>query len=74
MNGICKETDASTLGNDSCYSLSKYTYTWNPSSNKCSVCTTTVVVNNTNATNATTTTEDGYLLGLSSIILGYLMF
>ncbi|CAD8176985.1 unnamed protein product [Paramecium pentaurelia] len=79
VSGTCTATDPSTLSSNDCFLVSGYTYTWNASTSKCGVCTAPVVQpnntdNNTNNTNNQTTTDSGYILGLSTIILGYLMF
>ncbi|CAD8109099.1 unnamed protein product [Paramecium primaurelia] len=80
VSGTCTATDPSTLSSNDCFLISGYTYTWNASTSKCGVCTAPVVQpnntdNNTNNTNnQTTTTDSRYILGLSTIIFGYLMF
>ncbi|CAK64788.1 unnamed protein product (macronuclear) [Paramecium tetraurelia] len=80
VSGACTATDPSTLSLNDCFQVSGYTYTWNASTSKCGVCTAVVVQpnntdNNTNNnTNNETTTDSGYILGLSTIVLGYLMF
>ncbi|CAD8109110.1 unnamed protein product [Paramecium primaurelia] len=79
VSGTCTATDPSTLSSNDCFLVSGYTYTWNASTSKCGVCTAPVVQpnntdNNTNNTNNQTTTDSGYILGLSTVILGYLMF
>ncbi|CAD8176961.1 unnamed protein product [Paramecium pentaurelia] len=78
VSGTCTATDPSTLSSNDCFLISGYTYTWNASTSKCGVCTAPVVQpnntdNNTNNTNNETTTDSGYILGLSTIIFGYLM-
>ncbi|CAD8109130.1 unnamed protein product [Paramecium primaurelia] len=79
VSGTCTATDPSTLSSNDCFLVSGYTYTWNAATSKCGVCTAPVVQpnntdNNTNNTNNQTTTDSGYILGLSTVILGYLMF
>ncbi|CAD8145016.1 unnamed protein product [Paramecium octaurelia] len=79
VSGTCTATDPSTLSLNDCFQVSGYTYTWNASTSKCGVCTAVVVQpntsdNNTNNTTNQTTTDSGYILGLSTIVLGYLMF
>ncbi|CAD8124653.1 unnamed protein product [Paramecium sonneborni] len=80
VSGACTATDPATLSLNDCFLVSGYTYTWNASTSKCGVCTAVVVQpnntsnNNTSTTDNTTTTDSGYLLGLSTIFLGYLMF
>ncbi|CAD8108961.1 unnamed protein product [Paramecium primaurelia] len=79
VSGACTAADPSTLSSNDCFLVSGYTYTWNASTSKCGVCTAPVVQpnntdNNTNNTNNQTTTDSGYILGLSTIIFGYLMF
>ncbi|CAD8110299.1 unnamed protein product [Paramecium primaurelia] len=79
VSGACTATDPSTLSLNDCFLVSGYTYTWNASTSKCGVCTAVVVQpnntdNNTNNTDNNTTTDSGYILGLSTIVFGYLMF
>ncbi|CAK64863.1 unnamed protein product (macronuclear) [Paramecium tetraurelia] len=79
VSGTCTATDPSTLSLNDCFLVSGYTYTWNASTSKCGVCTAVVVYpnntdNNTNNTNNETITDSGYILGLSAIVFGYLMF
>ncbi|CAD8125030.1 unnamed protein product [Paramecium sonneborni] len=80
VSGACTATDPSTLSSNDCFLVSGYTYTWNASTSKCGVCTAVVIqpnnTNNTNNnnTNNQTTTDSGYILGLSTVILGYLIF
>ncbi|CAD8155977.1 unnamed protein product [Paramecium octaurelia] len=74
----CKEKDPATFTQDQCYVNSGYTYTWSTTTNKCGVCT-AVQPNNNNTTDPNTTTPNntdtsGYILGFTTIILGYLVF
>jgi len=59
--------------------ISGYTYTWSTSNNKCGVCTTinqgtNNTDNNSNQTINNITTNSGYLIGVTIIIFGYLIF
>ncbi|CAD8128328.1 unnamed protein product [Paramecium sonneborni] len=75
----CKEKDPSTLSQDLCYTATAYAYTWNASTSKCAVCTAVQQNNNTTTNPNTTTTpnntdDSGYILGFTTVILGYLVF
>ncbi|CAD8167875.1 unnamed protein product [Paramecium pentaurelia] len=74
----CKEKDPATLTQEQCYVSSGYTYTWNAATSKCGVCTAVQQNNNNTTTNPNTTTpntdDSGYILGFTTIILGYLVF
>ena len=72
VSGKCVATDAATLAEGDCYTLSAYLYSWNPKSLKCSKCGTVVSeINNSNNTNTTNngTTEAGYILAWTSVLL-----
>ncbi|CAD8124536.1 unnamed protein product [Paramecium sonneborni] len=77
-NGACTATDAATLKEGDCYTLTAYLYSWNPASSKCTQCGTVVVTpnntnNNTSTGNGTTTTDSGYVLGFTSLVIGLLI-
>ncbi|CAD8070415.1 unnamed protein product [Paramecium primaurelia] len=79
FTGVCQAVDPSTLSKDDCFLISGYTYTWSTSNNKCGVCTTinqstNTTNNNSNQTTNNITTNLGYHIGVTIIILGYLIF
>ncbi|CAD8207770.1 unnamed protein product [Paramecium octaurelia] len=66
--GKCVSTDPTSLNQNDCPLATLYQYTWNPTTNKCTICN-VVQTNNSTQSNQSNTTEDSSAVILSIVIL-----
>ncbi|CAD8087535.1 unnamed protein product [Paramecium sonneborni] len=60
INGVCQEIDPSGYGPNECYQLTQFTYSYNPSLQKCTKCSTSTYNQSNNTQNQTNITVDSY--------------